>query len=152
MFGKTTTSNTERNMAMIEIAFSEDSSESVMIQGIIARLARCSFLIKGWSTVMLSVIVLFVLRDAVMFAHVFLLLFIPAVFWMLDAYFLHQERLYRGLYDIVRKQKTTEFGMKIPMEVRARCSFIKAVGAYSLSRDAYLKVGRVLLAGDCDGA
>ena len=32
---------------------------------------------------------------------------------MLDAYFLWQERLYRSLYDSIRKKNQTDFSMKI---------------------------------------
>ncbi len=83
-----------------------------MIQGVINRLANNSFLLKGWSVVLVSA--LFAL-SAVGTQPVFVCLaFFPAIaFWILDGYFLHQERLFRALYDRVRGQEEakTDFSM-----------------------------------------
>ena len=73
------------------------------IQGVIERHARTSFLLKGWSVTVVAAVFLLAVRGAdsalAMVAGV-----LPAlVFWGLDAYYLQQERLYRKLYDHVRK-------------------------------------------------
>jgi len=69
------------------------------------RLARNSFLLKGWSVTLVAASLLLVARGApVQLAAVALL---PSVsFWFLDAYYLRQERMYRCLYNDVRKQGT----------------------------------------------
>ena len=98
-----------------------------MIQVIINRLGRDSFLIKGWSTVIPSVIVLFAIRYDMPFGYnVFLLIFLlifPVIFWRLDAYYLWKERLFRGLYDEVRKQSNTDFDMQWSQGVERKNSW-----------------------------
>jgi len=86
-----------------------------MIQGIVNRLANCSFLLKGWSVVIVSALFALASKDShTLFILVALL---PAIaFWVLDGYFLWQERLYRKLYDAIRKMPDsdeTDFSMNI---------------------------------------
>ena len=72
-----------------------------MIQAVITRMAGNSFLIKGWSVVLIAA--LFALAAANTNALFVYLAYFPAfMFWALDAYFLRQERLFRKLYDYVR--------------------------------------------------
>ena len=64
-------------------------------------MASNSFSLKGWSVILVSA--LFALAAASPDACFSLLAYFPAVaFWVLDAYFLRQERLFRKLYDKVR--------------------------------------------------
>ena len=83
-----------------------------MIQGIINRLSHNSFLLKGWSVVLISAMFALATNDSqILFVY---LAYFPAVtFWFLDAYFLKQERLYRQLYDHVRmmKEESIDFSM-----------------------------------------
>lgn len=83
-----------------------------MIQAVISRLAGNSFLLKGWSVVLVSAFFVLAAKDAKpAFA---LLAFFPALaFWLLDGYFLWQERLFRGLYDQVRSlaDEAVDFSM-----------------------------------------
>lgn len=73
------------------------------IQGVVNRLSTNSFLLKGWSVVLVSA--LFVLSGTETNPKFMWLAFLPVlVFWGLDGYFLWQERLYRRLYDRVREQ------------------------------------------------
>lgn len=68
--------------------------ELEFIQGIITRMNRNSFLVKGWAVTLVAVALL--LKGS--WYHN-LVAFIPLViFWWLDAFFLHQERMYRKLY------------------------------------------------------
>lgn len=72
-----------------------------IVQGVINRMARNSFMIKGWSVTLVSV--LFALGAAGTQPLFVYLAYFPAfTFWALDAYFLRQERLFRKLYDHVR--------------------------------------------------
>ena len=78
-----------------------------LIQGVINRLSTNSFLLKGWSVVLVSA--LFALSAADSRPAFIFLAYIPAiVFWGLDGFFLWQEQLYRALYDHVRKLKEEE--------------------------------------------
>jgi len=68
-----------------------------LIQDVIKRMATTSFIIKGWTVTMISLI--FAAKSDVQTTHFVL---IPILlFWFLDAYFLQHERLYRRLYNWV---------------------------------------------------
>lgn len=82
-------------------------AEIGVLQGIINRLGSNSFLIKGWA-ITLVVVTLLLKGDR----YQILIAFIPLlVFWFLDAYFLHQERMYRKLYEWVihNRLKTDDY-------------------------------------------
>lgn len=84
-------------------------------QGVINRLSTNSFLLKGWSVVLVSA--LFALSANNSNVSFVLLAYIPAIaFWALDGYFLSLERRYRSLYDKIRSQEPDEidFSMKPP--------------------------------------
>lgn len=69
-----------------------------MIQSIINRLAGNSFIIKGWSiTLSLAGFGLFLERK--IFFLLILIVFSTIIFWLLDSYYLRQERLFRRLYE-----------------------------------------------------
>ena len=83
-----------------------------LIQGVVNRLSTNSFLLKGWSVVLVSA--LFALSAADSRTAFVILAYIPAlVFWGLDGFFLWQEQLYRKLYDHVRvlKNENVDFSM-----------------------------------------
>jgi hypothetical protein len=72
-----------------------------LIQGVINRLSTNSFLLKGWSVVLVSALFALSAPDS-RIAFVYLA-YIPAIiFWGLDGFFLWQEKLFRKLYDRVR--------------------------------------------------
>ncbi len=73
-----------------------------MIQGVVNRLSSNSFLLKGWSVVLVSAMFAFAAKDSKM-VFIYLAYFPAISFWGLDGYFLRQERLFRALYDHVRK-------------------------------------------------
>ncbi|MFE7467780.1 hypothetical protein ACFU6R_27240 [Streptomyces sp. NPDC057499] len=75
------------------------------IQAVIARLGNGSFLIKGWTMTVAGVFFgVLVSRPGWLLALAGL---VPiGGFWLLDSYFLRQERLFRKLYDDVRKPGT----------------------------------------------
>lgn len=83
-----------------------------MIQGIVNRLSHNSFLLKGWSVILVSAMFALAAKDSqLLFVY---LAYFPAIsFWCLDGYFLHQERLFRKLYDRVRKlpEEKIDFSM-----------------------------------------
>ena len=78
-----------------------------MLQHVITRMAHNSFLIKGWSLTLLIALAALPYQTSFYLP----LLFIVLAFWGLDGYFLHQERLYRALYDRTRNQSDTNFAM-----------------------------------------
>ena len=83
-----------------------------MIQGVINRMAQNSFLLKSWSVVIVSA--LFALSAKDKNGYLVPLAYFPAIaFWILDGYFLWQERLFRKLYDNVRQidENNIDFSM-----------------------------------------
>jgi len=78
-----------------------------MIQGVINRMANNSFLIKGWSVVLVAALFALAAKDSSVY-FVYLAYFPAIAFWSLDGFYLRQERLYRKLYDKVRIQKEEE--------------------------------------------
>ena len=78
-----------------------------MIQAIINRLANNSFLIKGWCITIITALFTLASKDA---NNRFVIVsFFPCIiFWILDSYFLWQERLFRSLYDEVRSKPNLE--------------------------------------------
>lgn len=76
--------------------------EIEIIQDIIKRLAQNSFFIKGWALTL--IVGVLVLKQENYFYTV--ISFIPLItFWLLDAYYLQQERLYRKLFDHIVKKR-----------------------------------------------
>ena len=70
------------------------------IQGIIARMGANSFLLKGWSVTLVAAMAALAAKDAD--KSFFLLAFFPVfIFWWLDGFYLHTEKLYRRLYEKV---------------------------------------------------
>jgi hypothetical protein len=91
-----------------------------MIQDVINRLSNNSFLLKGWSVVLVSG--LFALAAAETNRLFLYLSYFPSIsLWFLDGYFLWQERLFRALYDQVRKKsiRDVDFSMDTSI-VRSR--------------------------------
>lgn len=76
-----------------------------LIQGVVNRMAQVSFILKGW-TVTLVVALFAVVTNSMNWSYVLFGLVPICVFWGLDAYYLRQERLFRGLYDAVRIGQT----------------------------------------------
>ena len=73
-----------------------------LIQGVITRMASNSFALKGWAVTLAAGIFALASKDSD--KMYFLVSYIPCfMFWLLDSYYLRQERLYRALYDKVRK-------------------------------------------------
>jgi len=72
-----------------------------MIQAVVNRMSVNSFLLKGWSVVLISALFALAAGDS-QALFVYLAYFPSIAFWILDAYFLRQERLFRKLYDRVR--------------------------------------------------
>lgn len=72
-----------------------------LIQAIINRMSSNSFLLKTWSVTLVSALFALAAKDANL--HYVIIAYIPIpVFWLLDGYFISQERAFRSLYESVR--------------------------------------------------
>ena len=87
-----------------------------MIQAVVNRMSVNSFLLKGWSVVLISALFALAAGDSqALFVYI---AYFPAIaFWMLDAYFLRQERLFRKLYDRVRHFAETDVDFSMDTSV-----------------------------------
>lgn len=88
-----------------------------MVQQIINRMASNSFALKGWSVTLIAGIFALSSKDAD--KMYFLVAYCPIiVFWFLDSYYLLQERLFRALYEKVRKfsEDEVDFNMNIALQ------------------------------------
>lgn len=72
------------------------------IQGAINRMAGNLFFLRGWTITLIAALFVLFVKDANQ-NYIFVVYFPVIIFWILDGYFLSQERLFRALYDHVRK-------------------------------------------------
>lgn len=72
-----------------------------LIQAVINRLANNSFLVKGWCVTLVAAVLGLLSKDTNK-RLVIIVYFLIVMFWILDAYFLYQEKLFRNLYNQVR--------------------------------------------------
>ena len=77
-----------------------------MIQGVINRLATCSFQLKGWVVTLAAALQVFLKGEANP-AYLFMPALPVIAFWFLDGWYLRQEHLFRCLYDDVCGENAT---------------------------------------------
>ena len=71
------------------------------IQQVVNRMSGNSFLIKGWGVTLVAALFALAAKDSK--RQFIVVAYLPViVFWLIDGYFLSQERLFRSLYDNVR--------------------------------------------------
>lgn len=82
------------------------------IQAVVNRMAGNSFLLKGWAVTLVAALFALSAKDT-NHTYVFIAYFPVIIFWILDGYFLSQERLFIDLYNHVRKLdgKEIDFSM-----------------------------------------
>ena len=105
-----------------------------MTQAVINRLGRNSFLLKSWSMTILVAAMVLIARENLQNSYFVLLLILPIVgFWILDGYFLWQERLFRYVYDDIREQTDTDFKMDLGKHKdKQKSSWISAIFSVTL--------------------
>lgn len=101
-----------------------------LIQAVVDRLARTSFLVKGWALTVAAAI--FGVAASQSDWRVSTIGFLPALgFWSLDAYYLYHERLFRCLYDGARKEEVPIYSMDTSM-YKSRSRFRRALFSVTL--------------------
>lgn len=111
-----------------------------LIQNCISRMAKNSFMLKGW-TISLLAVVLALTADRLNPLFLFCSVFIPLLcFWYLDAFFLRTEKMYRKMYEWVlkeRKEGRIDFQydlgpsrFKSQVETHCRVMFSKTLGVF----------------------
>ena len=95
--------------------FYEDKHKYIeLVQEVINRMGSNSFALKGWAVTLVAGIFALASKDTD--KCYFLIAYIPiVVFWGLDTYYLWQERLYRALYNKIRKieNEKIDFDMNV---------------------------------------
>lgn len=87
-----------------------------MIQGIVNRLANSSFLMKGWTVILISALFALSAKDSRIY-FIYLAYFPAIAFWGLDGYYLWQEKLFRKLYDKVREMEESDIDFSMDTSV-----------------------------------
>lgn len=77
------------------------------IQENIKRMSNNSFIIKGWTISIISILFIFSNKEMNK-SYLLITLLAVLVFWYLNGFFLQQERKFRALYDKVRIQSESE--------------------------------------------
>ena len=113
----------------------------LMIQGVIARMGQNSFALKGWSVTLVAAI--FVLSSSGAKEQHACIATLPAIaFWMLDAYYVRQERLFRALFDAAR---TCEQDLAYTMDTKLHQSSVQSWARSLFTRTVILLHGPVVL-------
>lgn len=105
------------------------------IQNVIDRQARNSFLLKGWAVTLVAGSFALAISSEV-FRRTLFVYFLILVFWLLDAFYLWQEKRFRYLYDHVRnlKEENIDFNMDTKEVTRKKkCSLVDVFLSLTLS-------------------
>ena len=110
---------------------SDKTKHLEFIQATVVRMNSNSFMIKGWMITLVSALFALAAKDAdtrfVMVTYVA----IPA-FWVLDGFYVSQERRYRALYDAVRESASTTFSMDTTPFDNGRNTWMAAIFSTTL--------------------
>lgn len=89
------------------------------VQNAIARMAGNSFLLKGWTVTIAAALFALAAKDSNR-RFAILALFPSLTFWGLDAYYLRQERLFRKLFDELRKLSDEKYEKADPFAMSTK--------------------------------
>ena len=105
-----------------------------MIQAVINRLGRNSFWVKSWSIILIVAAMVLIAKPDMQNSYFVLVPILPALgFWILDGYFLRQERLFRQIYSEIRVQSDTDFEMNPRKHKnKPKCSWLSAFFSITL--------------------
>jgi len=78
------------------------------IQNVITRMNTNSFLIKGWTITLVSALFALAAAKDANWKLILISVMIVPVFWILDGFYISQERQYRGLYGKVAAQQPAD--------------------------------------------
>ncbi len=78
------------------------------IQNIVSRMAGNLFFLRGWTITLIAALLALFIKGSNSSYIIYFLIVLTFFFWILDGYFLSQERQFRDLYNHVRKLKEEE--------------------------------------------
>lgn len=85
------------------------------LQIVITRMAVNSFLLKGWAVTLIAGVMVLSAKDSNPI-YIVIAYFPLVIFWILDGYYLFQEKLFRSLYDSVRVLDEKEINFSLNTE------------------------------------
>ncbi|OQB06313.1 MAG: hypothetical protein BWY19_00304 [bacterium ADurb.Bin212] len=85
------------------------------IQNVISRMAGNLFFLRGWTITLIAALLALFAKGGNHTYILYFLIVLIIVFWILDGFFLSQERLFRDLYNDVRllKEEKIDFNMDV---------------------------------------
>ena len=86
------------------------------IQLVITRMNVNSFLLRGWSVTLVAALFAFAAKDTNI-QYVFITYISTPLFWILDGYYLSQERKYRDLYNSIRQKNDNEIDFNMDASI-----------------------------------
>ena len=115
-----------------------------LIQGVINRMSGSLFYLKGWTVTLIAAISAISQKDASQ--DYFYIAFFPVIiFWIMDGYFLSQERMFRDLYEDVAKIKNDD-DITFSMDIREYKKLAKNTWTGAMfSRTLYIFYGLIFL-------
>lgn len=105
-----------------------------MIQEVITRMNTNSFQIKGWTISLVSALLALYINSSKV-AYIFIALIPVIILWILDSYYLQQERRFRALYNDVVNDETDnikKFTMSIDKYKTCEYCIMKAVASITI--------------------
>jgi hypothetical protein len=101
------------------------------LQQVITRMNANSFLVKGWA---ISLVAAILALEAKAPNSRYLSLITTLIFWLLDAFYLSQERQYRSLYNAVRQKDENDinFDMNATVYNSGRNKWLKSFFSFTL--------------------
>ena len=115
------------------------------IQTAVNRMARNSFVIKGWTLLLVAAFLAFIARIGD--ANLMFIAVVPVIlFWALDGYYLHQERLFRALYNSVRDLDESEIDFSMDTSALGGGGLLGAVFSRTLLM-YYIAILAILILG-----
>lgn len=116
------------------------------IQNIIARMNGCSFHLKQWMVTLVAAVLGLSLTVPAAKAFVLVALLPVFIFWFLDAYYLHQARKYRALYNKCLHGKTGRlYDLNTGKNLSGFCEYVKVVFSKTIFPLYFPLVGLIVL-------
>lgn len=114
------------------------------IQEIINRMAKNSFLLKGWTVTIVAAFFALAAQN-INIKFVILAIFPVVTFWILDAFYLRQERLFRALYNDVRKNTDMQSKEPFSLDTGPYISNVQSWSRTAVSKTLIIFYGIILV-------
>lgn len=98
------------------------------IQLVITRMNVNSFLLRGWSVTLVAALFAFAAKDTNI-EYIIITYISTPLFWILDGYYLSQERKYRDLYNKIRltNEENIDFDMNATVTNNNKNSWLSSI-------------------------